>query len=305
MRPIVCLLLVSLSMTSMARSGTIADIRIIQNGVVDLATEVFGPEDGPPLILAMGATASMVWWPDELCDSLADKGFRVVRYDSRDTGQSTLFPPGAPDYAAEDMMDDLLAVMDRHGFSSAHVAGMSLGGYVGQMAAIDHPDRIRSLTLIASEPIGGAEYPLPGIDERFLAHFDGFAKLDWSSRPDVTAFLLEIARLSAGGGRPFDAAAAKDRIDRELDHARDMRSAFNHGQVSTRRDWTGKVRQIDVPVLVIHGEDDPILPLANGEAIARLVPGARLLVLKGTGHELVRDDLGTISEAIAGFALCR
>lgn len=280
-----------------------ATVRPVRNGDVVLTTQAFGPADGVPLVLAMGATASMLWWPEALCEELAGRGFRVVRYDNRDTGQSTSWPPGEADYAAEDMAEDLLAVLDGHGFASAHLAGMSLGGYVAQMLSIDHPARVRSLTLIGAEPLGGAAHALPGIDDRFLAHFAGFPAVDWSDRTAAAAFLMEIARLSAGSGHGFDEEATARRIAGELDRAADIRSAFNHGQVGTRRDWTGAAASLTVPVLVLHGEEDPILPLANGEAIARLAPDARLVVLRGTGHELCGADLPLIARTIADFAL--
>lgn len=267
---------------------------MISNGAIRIAAQGFGSPGNEPVVLVMGATASMLWWPDALCAMLAEAGHYVIRYDNRDTGRSTTGQPGDVAYSVEDMAGDLFAVMDGFGLPTAHVAGMSLGGLIGQVAALQRPQRVRSLTLIGSEPLGGADEPLPGISTRFLEHFARFADLDWSDRDAVCDLLLESARLCAGSGHAFDKAAARVRIEAEIDRAADIRSAFNHGMVSTRENWDGRILDIACPLLVIHGDEDPILPLPNGEAIARLVPGAKLSILEGSGHELHTRDFEQI-----------
>jgi pimeloyl-ACP methyl ester carboxylesterase len=261
-------------------------MKIIRNGEVRLAAEIFGAPADAPVVLAMGATASMLWWPEEFCNGLAARGFFVVRFDHRDTGRSTTAPPGTPAYSAEDLASDLIAVMDGLTLDSAHVVGVSLGGFIGQIAALTWPGRIRSLTLIGSEPLGWAGPELPGISPTFLEHFGSFATLDWSDRKAIADFMLEIARLSAGSGHPFDAARERRRIEGEIERAVDIRSAFNHGMVQLRDYWSGRAAGITQPVLILHGSDDPILPLANGRALASIIHGSRLVVLDGVGHEL-------------------
>lgn len=273
---------------------------VTANGVT-LATQSFGRPGDPAVVLAMGATASMLGWPDPLCEALAARGRFVLRYDHRDTGASTTVPPGAAAYDVEDMAADLLGVLDAYGLPRAHLVGMSLGGYIAQMLALDQPGRVASLTLIGAEPLGWDGPPLPHIAPAFLDHFAGFAELDWSDPAAVEEFLLGIDRLCAGSGAPFDAPAVRARIRATLARTSSPASMFNHGARTTRRDWTGRFRAIACPTLVIHGAEDPILPLPNGEALAAGIPGARLVTLPGTGHELPDRALPMIVEAVSAL----
>lgn len=288
------------SLASPAREATAME-RMITSGDAKIATQSIGDRGNPTLLLVMGATASMLWWPQDFCDKLAAAGFHVIRYDHRDTGRSTSYPPGEPAYAVEDLADDMIAVLDAYGVDKAHVIGMSLGGYVAQMAAVRRANRIASLVLIGSEPLGWTGPPLPGIAPRFMAHFESFGALDTRDRAAMRDFLLEGARLSAGDACPFDAERELRRIDAELERAGDIRSAFNHGMLTVREDWSDATARISQPVLVLHGEQDPILPLPNGEAIAAAIPGARLIVLKGVGHEIPPVAIPLMIGAITGF----
>lgn len=256
-----------------------------------IAVQLDGPEQGAPLLLVMGATTSMLGWPQALVAGLMADGFRVIRFDHRDTGLSTC---NGPDYAVEDMAADTLAVMDALGLERVHLAGMSLGGLIGQMLAVDAPHRLASLTLIAAEPLGWDGPPLPGIAPAFMDHFAGFPTLDWFDRAAVADFLLGIARLCAGTGAPFDAVAESRTIARVLDRSPDPAAAFRHGALTLARDWTGATRRIALPVQVVHGADDPILPLPNGRALAASIPGAGLTVMDGVGHELPDRALNTL-----------
>lgn len=274
-------------------------MQLIDNSGHLLATESFGRVGDPAIVLVMGATASMLGWPDALCLKLAERGLHVLRFDHRDTGQSTTVPPGAAAYAVEDMAGDVLAVMAGHGLEKAHLTGMSLGGYIAQMVALMQPGRVASLTLIASEPLGWDGEPLPHISDDFLAHFAALATLDWADREAVADFLVESERLCAGSGAPFDAKAARSVVKRVLARTDSPASMFNHGTVTTREDWTGQFRDIDCPVLVIHSDEDPILPVENGRAIAAGIPGARIEVLPGVGHELPSELLDWLAERFA------
>jgi pimeloyl-ACP methyl ester carboxylesterase len=266
---------------------------------ISLATESFGAAGNPVLVLIMGATASMLGWPEALCHALANRGLHVLRFDHRDTGQSTTVPPGLASYSVEDMAGDVLAIMAGYGVERAHLAGMSLGGYIAQIVALQHPGRVASLTLIASEPLGWDGEPLPQISEEFLGHFAALGSLDWSHRDAAADFLVESERLCVGSGAPFDAVAAKAIALRVLERSDSPASMFNHGSLTTRHDWTGRFRDIDCPVLVIHGDEDPILPVENGRAIASGIPGARLEVLPGVGHELPAGHLAWIADRVA------
>jgi pimeloyl-ACP methyl ester carboxylesterase len=182
---------------------------------------------------------------------------------------------------------------------SAHLVGMSLGGYIAQMLALTAPGRVASLTLIGSEPLGWDGGPLPHISDAFLAHFAALGALDWTDRAAVAAFLVETDRLCVGSGRPFEADAARARAMRVLDRTDSPVSMFNHATAAVRQDWTGRFRDIACPVLVIHGAEDPILPVANGQAIAEGISGAELLVLPGVGHELPPQLFAMLADRIA------
>lgn len=259
---------------------------IVSPGGIRLATESFGSPSDPALVLVMGATASMLGWPGELCRALAERGLYVIRFDHRDTGQSTTTPPGTANYTVEDMATDVIAVLDGLGIERAHIMGMSLGGYISQMLALTNADRVLSVTLMASEPLGWDGAPLPHISEEFLGHFSGLATLDWENKSAVADFLLEIDRLSASPREPFDADAARTRIAEVLARTDSPASMFNHASLAVRVDWTGRFRDIRVPVLVIHGADDPILPIENGQALAAGIEVAELVALDQVGHEL-------------------
>lgn len=274
-------------------------MEFVRNRNVVLATESFGTAGNPGLVLVMGATASMLGWPEALCHALAGRGLHVLRFDHRDTGQSTTVPPGEATYAVEDMAGDVLAVMEGHGLERAHLAGMSLGGFIAQMVALQHPERVTSLTLIASEPLGWDGAPLPHISDEFLGHFAALGSLDWSHREAAADFLVESERLCAGSGAPFDGAAAKAVALRVLARTDSPASMFNHGSVTTREDWSGRFREIVCPVLVLHGEEDPILPVENGKAIAAGIRSVQLETLPGVGHELPPGRLDWIADQIA------
>jgi pimeloyl-ACP methyl ester carboxylesterase len=263
----------------------------------ELATESWGTGESGTILLAMGATASMVWWPDELLQALAEGGYRVIRFDHRDTGQSTTNPPGAVGYDVFDLSDDLMAILDAYGARSAHLGGMSLGGYVSQIAALRHPERVSSLTLIASEPLG-ISYESEGIGPEFMAHFGRMETLDWTDRTAVADFLVGIAELSAGWGRPFNRAAAIGRIERELGRTNSMQSAFNHSMVGGELEAGMTAAGLELPVLIVHGSEDPVISVHAAEASAAAIRGAELLILAGTGHELVANDASVIAEAM-------
>jgi pimeloyl-ACP methyl ester carboxylesterase len=270
-------------------------MRIVSHGDVRIATEAFGDPDGPALLLVMGATASMLGWPDAFCAALAAEGLHVIRFDHRDTGQSTTVPPGAATYAVEDMAGDVIAILDAYGIGRAHLAGLSLGGYLAQMVALTHPRRVASLTLIASEPLGWDGPALPHIAPEILEHFGGLATLDWTDRAAAAAFLARTERLCTADAGRFDAAAARARAGAVLERTESPASMFNHAALNVREDWTGRFRDIACPVLVIHGAEDPVLPVENGRALAAGIAGARLVVLEETGHEIPAGRVGEIA----------
>lgn len=274
----------------------------VTSGPVTLTTEAFGDPAAPALVLVMGATASMLWWPQSFCTALAARGFHVIRYDHRDTGQSTTVAPGAAAYAVEDMADDLLAVMDGYNLRRAHIAGMSLGGLIAQMVAVRTPERVHSLTLIAAQPLGWDGPSLPGMSDAVMAHFGTMASLDWSDAVAVEDFMAGIARLCAGNGFDHDSARERQRIRAEVARAKgSLASAFNHAMLDVREDWTGACRRISAPTLILAGADDPVVPPANAQALAAAIPGATLTLIDGLGHDLPEGAIPLLTRAIADF----
>jgi pimeloyl-ACP methyl ester carboxylesterase len=123
---------------------------MVRSDDLELAAEAFGNPLDAPLLLIMGVGGSMLLWPAAFCEKLASRGFYVFRYDNRDTGRSTFWPPGAPDYGVDELADDAISILDAFGVPRAHIVGLSMGGIVGQIAALAHPNRMLSLTLISS-----------------------------------------------------------------------------------------------------------------------------------------------------------
>jgi pimeloyl-ACP methyl ester carboxylesterase len=275
--------------------------RVVHAGPVQIATESFGDAANPAIVLVMGATASMLGWPVVLCERLAAEGFFVLRYDHRDTGQSTTFGPGAADYVVEDLAEDLLEVLAAYGVRQAHVVGMSLGGYIGQWLAVNRSGAVATLTLISSEPLGWDGPPLPHIAPSFLSHFESLGSLDWRNPAQVEAFLLEIMALSTGSRYGFQRRTAQQAVREVMRYSRDIASSFNHGRVTLGTEEKGAFRNVACPVLVIHGTEEPILPYANAEALTHWNRAARLITMDGVGHELPRPLVPPIAALIAAF----
>lgn len=272
--------------------------RTIELGSVSFATEAFGEPTDPALLLIMGATASMLWWPDAFCQSLAETGRFVIRYDNRDTGRSTTHPPGPPDYTMDDMADDAIAILDGYGLARAHLVGMSLGGMIAQLAALKHSHRVRSLTLISSSAFDEDDPDLPPIDPALLAHFAQIGTLDWEDRAAVVDFHVERFRISAGPSSDFDEERTRNLAEREYDRALKPQSAMNHSMLGGGEKWIGRLSELTAPALVIHGRYDPILSFEHGRKLASKLHASRLVALDA-GHELNPKDWKRIIDEIS------
>jgi pimeloyl-ACP methyl ester carboxylesterase len=283
-------------LTGVEPSETIAHAR-----GAELCIQAFGDRADPAILLIQGATAAMDWWEDDLCRRLADGRRFVVRYDHRDTGQSTSYPPGAPGYTGRDLVDDALAVLDALHVTRSHIVGLSMGGALSQVVALDHPDRVRSLTLIATSPVGPspAGTQLPPMADELAATFanGGDPEPDWSDRAAAVDYLVGSFRPYAGSG-PFDEPGLRAVAERVVDRSRSLASAGNHYLAEPGAEPTRALGDLAVPTLVIHGAEDPLFPLAHGQALAELIPGAELLVLEHTGHELPRSTWDTVIPAL-------
>jgi pimeloyl-ACP methyl ester carboxylesterase len=267
------------------------------NGV-DLCVQTFGEHADPAVLLVMGAGASMDCWEDDFCARLAAGPRYVVRYDHRDTGQSTSYPPGAPGYTGDDLVADPIALLDVLGLGAAHVVGMSMGGALAQVMALDHGERVASLTLIATSP-AGPDDDLPPMTDAGRAAFGALEEPDWSDRPAAIEYLTELSRALASRAHPFDEDATRALFARAVDRTTNVESSMkNHHAAEGTDRWRERLGGLDVPTLVIHGSQDPVFPLGHGEALAREIPGAELLVLEGAGHELPRRDWDVVVPAI-------
>jgi pimeloyl-ACP methyl ester carboxylesterase len=263
-----------------------------------IVSETFGDAQNPALLLIMGAMASMLWWPEALCRRLADGGLFVIRYDNRDTGRSTKYPPGKPPYSFDDMADDAVGVLDSHGIERAHVAGMSMGGMIAQHVALRHPSRVASLTVISSSPVGMDTSHLPTMTASYIEHSAGGADVDWSDRCQAIDFVVKDARAIAGVAHPFDEAGARAFIEQDYDRSGGFLSATNHFMLGGGGNPRGRLHEIRARLLVIHGTADPIFPIEHGEALAQAVDGARLLRIEGGGHGLHMQDWPDIAGAL-------
>ena len=272
--------------------------QVVESGDARIATEAFGNPSDPPILLIMGAMASMLWWPDGLVEGFARSGRYVIRYDNRDTGLSTTYPRGEAHYTTADMANDALAVMDGYRLGAVHLVGMSAGGMIAQRLALGQPDRFASLTLISTTPVGASD-DLPSVTKEYAEHAG--RPVDWSDRASILDFMIRDARMLASTRHPHDAAAARRLIERDLARSPSFASATNHFSIADG-DEAGTLRASDiaVPTLVIHGTSDPIFPIAHGEALAAAVPGSKLARIEGGGHELHQRDWPQMIEAIAG-----
>lgn len=252
---------------------------------VDLCVDERGDPADPLVVLVHGAAASMDWWDPGLCDAVAATGRRVVRYDHRDTGQSTTGRPGHPAYDGGALERDLVRLLELLG--PAHLVGLSMGGGMAQSVALQHPHLVTGLTLVATTAIGGVEAELPGMSPALGAFFaDPPPPPDWSDRESVVAW--QVAAQCAFAGPDFDEAWARRVAGEVVDRSIDPAAADNHWLVIGSGEDDGPsldVRGIAVPTLVVHGTHDPMFPLPHGESLAAAIPGARLLVVDRMGHE--------------------
>jgi pimeloyl-ACP methyl ester carboxylesterase len=266
---------------------------------VTIYSETFGERGHPAVLLIMGAMASMLWWPDEFCARLAGAGRFVIRYDNRDTGRSIGYEPGTATYTVDDMAADAVAVLDEQGVERAHVVGMSMGGAIAQVVALAYPERVASVTAISTSAVGEDNPDLPGPTAEYMEHAAAFDGLDWSDTRALGDLIVEDARQLAGTRHPFDEAAARELVSRDLERAIDPRRLANHGNVGGDEGrWKGRLGELAVPLLVIHGTADPIFPYPHGVALADAVPSATLVTIEGGGHELHEGDWDQMLEAI-------
>ena len=271
--------------------------RMIEANGVELCTSSFGDQADPPILLVMGAGASMLWWEEGFCQMLANGGRFVLRYDHRDTGRSVTYELGHPEYTGADLVADAVGVLDAYGIGAAHVVGVSAGGAFAQLLALRFPGRVQSLVLISTSPAMPLDRELPSATERYQ-QFLATAEVDWSDEESVIQYLVGYARMLAGDERPFDYQAARELVRRDVERACDIAASEHHGTIGSGELPRDPLSSIAVPALVVHGTADPMFPPEHGQALVDAIPGAELLLLEGAGHGVVRADWRTIVRAI-------
>jgi pimeloyl-ACP methyl ester carboxylesterase/glycosyltransferase involved in cell wall biosynthesis len=275
--------------------------RLVTVNGVEVWAETFGDPQDPAILLIAGSGAAMLAWDSEFCEQLAAGARYVIRYDHRDTGRSAKYPVGDPQYTLRDLVDDAVGLLDCLDVSDAHLVGASMGGMIAQLAALDHPERVRSLTLLSTSPGGaGPDNPdLPTMSPRFGVALDDVDPPDWSDRAAVMAYLVTVDRLLANGSPSFDEAGRRELAGRVFERADGMlAAAANHLLLEFGEPWRARLGEIGVPVLVVHGTADPMFPIAHGKALAEEIPNARLLVLDHAGHQLAGADQQTVLAAL-------
>ena len=282
--------------------------RMVAGNGIEICTDSFGDPADSAILLVMGAGGSMLGWQDEFCERLADGGRFVIRYDNRDTGRTTNpCPAGEPDYTLDDLAADGIAVLGAYGVAQAHIVGVSMGGMIVQLIGLNYPERVLTLTPIMSTPRAGvvmdafagkevAELSPP--HQRVLELVARREQFDWTDREAVIRNQAESFALIKGSRYPEEPGMAES-IAADFDRAINYASSVNHTPAMAQSEaWHERLGEIGVPTLVIHGDEDPILPYDHGEALVSAISGATLLVMEGVGHELPRGVWDMVIPAI-------
>jgi len=285
-------------------------VRYVSTNGITLAYETFGRISDPPVLLIMGLSSQMIMWEDEFCASLAGRGLRVIRFDNSDVGLSTRFTeagmphihalltgrmkgPSAAPYTLADMAKDALGLLDGLGIAKARIVGASMGGMIGQEMAIRYPDRVMTLTSIMSttgDPL------LPGPRQEALEMLFWPIPMD---REGYISYFARVWKLLSGPRYPMDHETAQRLGDLAFTRGIDpAASARQFAAIITSGSRKGRLASITVPTLVIHGSDDPLVPVEGGVDTARSIPGSRLMIMDGMGHYVPRQLWAGIIDAI-------
>ncbi|MCU1394950.1 MAG: putative hydrolase [Ilumatobacteraceae bacterium] len=275
-------------------------------GPMTIEYEITG--EGTPLLLVMGLGCQLIHWPDDFVQQIADSGFKVIRFDNRDMGLSTKIQADPPkigraiaslvsrrlarsEYLISDMADDAAKLLDHLGIDKAHIVGVSMGGMIAQAIAIEHPDKVLSLTSIMSNT-GDRRHGMPAV-----ALLGKMARLMDPSPEKMTANGLASGRLISGPH--FDEAEERSILQRAFDRCFNPAGTMRQMMaISASPDRTPGLRRLRVPTLVVHGLVDPLVQPSGGIATARAVPDSRLLMFPDMAHDLPRNRWDEIISAI-------
>lgn len=265
------------------------------NGMT-LEVERHGEPGGVPLILIRGLGSQLIQWPERMIEAFVAGGCHVVTFDNRDAGLSQKCE-GPGDYTLSDMAADTVGLMDALGLPRAHVLGMSMGGMILQILALEHPRRIASgIALMSSSRAAYLPRAVPEVQAALLSAAPS------GRREDVIAHDLRTGRLWQSPGWPFDTATRAEMIGRCWDRSYCPEGAARQYRAieASEPDLT-RIGEISVPFLVIHGTDDTLLPLEHGRDIARRVPGAQIVEIRGMGHDLEGEVPGIVADHALRF----
>ncbi|MBZ2175765.1 alpha/beta fold hydrolase [Schnuerera sp. xch1] len=274
--------------------------KIISFNDIHICTESFGDINNPTILLIMGATASMIYWEEEFCKRLSDQGFHVIRYDNRDVGKSITYKYGHPEYTFEDLADDAIQVLDAYKVDKAHIVGMSMGGIITQIIALKHPSRALTISLIMTSNFDSS---LPRKDSKVTEALGELKITNWQNRDEVIESFMKKSKVLTGSKRVFAEEKIRRLNEEEFDRASNLQSRENHGFIRGWGLYLSRTCEINVPTLVIHGTDDPIIPYEHGVHLTKIISNAVLVTLDGAGHELHNNDWDNIIDALSKHAV--
>ena len=284
------------------------DERFCEIGDVTLCYETFGEAEDPAVLLIMGLGTQMIAWHEDFCRQLAQRGFHVIRFDNRDVGRSTSFDharpptrgeiirrrPKAAAYDLSDMAADAVGLLDHLGIEAAHVVGASMGGMIAQLVAAEHPDRVLSMVSIMSNT-GSMWNGQPA-----LRLYPFLLRQPPREREAYLDAMVLLFNAIGSSGYERDEKELRElaglMFDRGINHHGTERQL---AAILSRGDRTSALKRIKAPTLVIHGKSDRLVRHSGGRATAKAIPGARLELIDGMGHDLPRQVWDRIIDGIA------
>jgi pimeloyl-ACP methyl ester carboxylesterase len=265
------------------------------NGV-RIEYDTFGDAAGAPLLLISGLGVQMIGWDEEFCELLASRGFHVIRYDNRDVGLSTWMDGGAG-YTLDDMAADAVGLLNALDIPAAHIVGASMGGFIAQLVALNHPDRVLTLTSMISGPNGEDQVqPTPEAMALLMTPVP-------ATREERIELGVRSKKELLGPADPFDGSYERVRVAAAVDRAYHPAGFVRQLQaVTAAPSRLSRLAELRVPTLVVHGDADILVPVENGRLVAAAIPGARLLEIAGMGHDVPRRVWPQVVDAIAELA---
>jgi pimeloyl-ACP methyl ester carboxylesterase len=282
-----------------------------EDGTV-LWSETFGKTTDRAVLLIMGAMNQGILWPDEFCQTLAKESCLVIRYDHRDTGQSSVIDFNHHPYDLDTLTRDAVAVLKGHGVDKAVIVGLSMGGYIAQLIAIQYPDLVDKLILIsttadhrpymtATMGATGEQFALPIPDEKLLGYIRATMACPPTTEIELEENMLQGWEVTYGGDRPFPREQVARALRLSASRTKDKAASFHHAlAVAASQDRLESVKRIQVPTLIIHGRYDVCFPLPHAEYLSHSIPKAQLCVLE-MGHAFMWSWSTEVAALIAGF----